>query len=153
MKCKKLIKSYPSKNATLAKNEAASSSSGALTAIFFLSSSDHNISGSLIPDLIQYMLKVSDKYPSTFTNAYNMLTCVLSWQTQDIIVSGAHEINVTGKIAVPAVGGTIHLSNTPHHRVQSSFQVLTSTHHIALISSIVIIGYIVRISAQNLRET
>ena len=45
--------------------------------------------------------------------------------------------------------GTIHSSNTPHHRVQSSFQFLAAALHIKLSVSIVISGDIMRNSDQN----
>ena len=73
MKCKKLVKADPNKSTALAKNEAASSSSEALTSIF-LSSSDYNRFGSLIVDLMQDMLKGKNNHPRTITGAYDMLT-------------------------------------------------------------------------------
>ena len=49
--------------------------------------------------------------------------------------------------------GTIHSSNTPHHWVQTLFQVLMDELHIALSVSIVRSGDIMIISAYNPRET
>ena len=75
MECKKLIKADPNKSKTLAKKEADSSSSEALTSMDFLSSSDYNRFGSLITDLRQDVLKRNNNYPKTVTSAYDMLTC------------------------------------------------------------------------------
>ena len=74
MEYKKLIKLDTHKNATLAKREAALSSSEALTEIVFISSSNYNRIGSLIIDLRQEMLKGKNYYLRTFTNAYDLIT-------------------------------------------------------------------------------
>ena len=77
----------------------------------------------------------------------------LSWHLQGFITLSAHTIKRTGKIAAVIVEGTIHLSNTPHHRVQSSFKVLTAALHIKLSVSIVRSGEMMRISAYNPCDT
>ena len=74
MEYKKLVKLDPKKSTTLAKKEAASLSFKDLPSIVFLSSSDYNIFGSLIADLRQEILKVSNNYPRNVTSAYDMLT-------------------------------------------------------------------------------
>ena len=74
MEFKKLIKSDLNKSKALAKKEAASSSSEALTSMILLSSSDYNIFGSKIADLIQDMLKGNNNYTRTVTTANDLLT-------------------------------------------------------------------------------
>ena len=74
MECKKLTKSDPNKNSTLAKKEAASSFSETLTAMVFISGSDYNRFSSLIAYLSQDTLKEKNNFPRTVTNAYDMLT-------------------------------------------------------------------------------
>ena len=61
----------------------------------------------------------------------------------------AQEKKGTGKIVEVVVEGTIHLSNTPHHRVQSSLKVSTAVLHIKLSVSIMRSGDIMIISAKN----
>ena len=73
MECKKLIKAYPNKSATLAKKEAASSSPEALTSMVLLSSSDYNIFRFLMADLRQDIPKGNNNYPKTVTSAYDMI--------------------------------------------------------------------------------
>ena len=69
-----MIKAHPNKSTILAKKEAASSSSEALTSIVFISSSDYNRFGSLIAYIRQGMLKVNKNYTRTVTSTYDMLT-------------------------------------------------------------------------------
>ena len=64
----------------------------------------------------------------------------------------AWEIKVTGKVVGAVVEGKINPSNTMHHRVQSSFQVLKDALHIALSISIMRSGDIMRIISHNPRE-
>ena len=74
MECKKLITAEPNNNISLAKEEADSSSSEALTEMVFLSSSYYNRFGSLIAFLRQNMMKGNKNYPRTVTIAYDMIT-------------------------------------------------------------------------------
>ena len=120
MECKKLIKADPKKITASANKEAASSSSESPTAIVFLSISDYNRSGSLIVDIRQDMLKGNNNYPRNVTSAYDMLTRF------DLDSPRCHHNkrmveNVADKIMEAVVEGTIHWSNTQHHRVKSSF--------------------------------
>ena len=148
---KNLIKAYPNNSTASANKEAASSSSETLTAIV-LSGSYYNRFRALITYLRQDMLKGNNNYPGTSTSAYDILTR-FSWSLQDVIIPSAQETNGTGKILGAVVEGNIHFSNTPHHRLHFSFQVLTAALHIAFSVSIVISGDIMRISYQNSRET
>ena len=74
MECNNLIKEEPSKNSILAKKEAASSYSEALTEMVSMYSSEYSIFVSPIEDLSQDTYKGNDKYPRTLTNTYDMLT-------------------------------------------------------------------------------
>ena len=69
-----MIKVDPIKSTASAKREAASSSSEALPAMVFLSSSDYNRFIYLITYLRQYMLRGKTNYPRTVTSTYDMLT-------------------------------------------------------------------------------
>ena len=70
---KKLIKVYTIKNLTLKNKESASSSSEALTAMVFLSSSDYDRFVSIIAYLRQDMPKGNYNYLSIATNTYAMI--------------------------------------------------------------------------------
>ena len=74
MEYNKLVKSDPNKSITLAKKEAALSSSESLTSMVFLSSSNYNRLLSRIADLRQDMLKINNYYPMNVTSAYDMIT-------------------------------------------------------------------------------
>ena len=73
MECKKLITAEPNNNISLAKEEADSSSSEALTEMVFLSSSYYNRFGSIIVDLRQDNIKGNKNYPRTEISAYDIL--------------------------------------------------------------------------------
>ena len=150
MECKKLIKADPNKSTASEKKEAASSSYEALAEFF--PGSYYNRFLSLTVDLMQDILKGNKNYPRNVTIEYDMLTRF------ELASPRRHHTKRTGykvnrEIVGVVVEGVIYSSNTPHHRVQSLFQISTAALNIILTVSILRSGDIMIISAQNPRET
>ena len=75
------------------------------------------------------------------------------WNLKYVIILSAQKTKGTGEIVAVVVEGTIYLSNTLHHRLQSSFKILMAALHIKLSVSMVRSGDMMIISAHNPCET